>query len=88
MTTRLPIKIVSTGDKDQTLEAVNKKIKQLKAIVKDKRARGVLDKDTQYTYYVYQWTFAGKTRFSYCDDHDWKRKKTVGGIKLHETHTI
>lgn len=84
---RLPFKIVA-DDKDQSLESVMKRMRQLKAIVADKRKRNVLDKDKQYTYHVYKWIFSGKMRFSYCDDHDWSRQKNVNGIKLHETIVI
>lgn len=87
MSTRLPFKIVC-NDKDQTLESVSKRMRQLKAIVSDKRKRNALDPNTKYTYHVYKWIFSGKTRFSYCDDHDWARQKNVNGIKLHETIII
>lgn len=84
---KLPIKFVSV-DNEQTLESVTKRLKQLKSIVADKRRRNILDKDKTYTYHIYKWIFGGKTRFGYCDSHDWETRKKVNGIKHHDTITI
>lgn len=74
---------------DRTYPVVRKKIDILERSIKDKRERGVLDRNKKHTYHIFKWVFSGKTLYNYCEDKEWKNHPgRKMGVMLHETYTF